>query len=763
MAIAAVGFAGPAAALAPERGYELVGPPDTLGAGAGLAAISPDGSRVVTRGGGGYAETPSQDGAWNFYVAGRGSAGWVTAPLNLPATIFAKPGERLDSTVDLSAHLLQSGTYEEYGAGGTGFYLRDANGDLRRASPPIYNLTRPDEPNSFTQYVGGSADFDRFVFTTLSSRPVLPSDAVEGSNNTARNVYEVYDARSDEPKVRRVDVDNSGNVIGFLCGRVPGGARSIANVISEDGETIFFSGRTPSNPAVCAASSRGPVRVFARIGGASTVEISASECDRVADPVAVPPVTACAAVPTNAPAASDAQFRGASTDGTVALLSTNQQLTDSDTDTTDDLYEYRREPGPGDAHLTQVTAAPGQSATPGNGARHLGVLRISDDGRRVYFVAQGVLTADPGANGSTATDGANNLYVFERTASFPAGRVRFVATLEASGDTALWGGDSGAKGIQLGSTDGRFLAFASAGQLTTDDTDSVVDVYRYDAVDHTLVRVSRGKSGYGTDGNGPFPVFLASQVGDASFVRAALKGVTDDGSGIVFFTSEALQEDDVNASGDTYEWGSGSVELVTEGTSTMPASPAAGITPDGNSIIFESSSRLTADDIDGATDVYVARRGGGFVIDPPQPPDVCVGDGCQGPPTGVPAPLPPLTSGFAGGGNVLAERRAAPRLKIGGPSRVRARRVTLRVRPSVKGVLRVSGPGVRNQRRTVRSLRAQKLRVRLSPAAARKLAKRGRLSVVIRVKFKAPSARAVTKSKRVLFLPRNGRADRGNR
>jgi hypothetical protein len=535
-------------------------------------------------------------------------------------------------------------------------------------------------------------------------------------------------------------------------------------VISEDGRTIFFSGRTPTVVGTCVTASRGPIRVFARLDGATTVEISTSECDRVADPVAIPPVTACAALPASAPAASDAQFRGASSDGTVAMFSTNRQLTNSDTDTTDDLYEYRRNPGSGEGHLTQVTAAPGQSATPGNGARHLGVLRISDDGKRVYFVAQGVLTADAGSNGTTATNGSNNLYVFERTEAVPSGRVRFVATLGTSGDAILWGNDSQGKPVQFGDDAGRFLVFQSTGRLTADDTDSVADVYRYDAVDHTLARVSRGKAGYGTDGNGPVAASIRSPFASLASLRAPwARAVTEDGSGIVFMTAEALQENDTNAFTDVYEWQDGNVELVSDGKSKVPAPISHSITPDGESIAFTSASRLTADDIDGAHDAYVARRGGGFVIEPPQPPDVCVGDACQGPSDKGPASLLPLTSGFAGVGNVLDERKAAPRLSVSGASRVRARQVTLTVRPSIKGVVRVNGAGLRSQRRNVTSVRAQKLKVRLSARAARKLAKRGRLSVVIRVTFQAPSGRAVTKSKRVLFLPRNGRTNGGNR
>ena len=115
---------------------------------------------------------------------------------------------------------------------------------------------------------------------------------------------------------------------------------------------------------------------------------------------------------------------GASADGSKALFSTPRQLTDSDTDSTEDLYVYD-ESRPAPERLIQASAGEvvaGDHPTVGSGAEVQGVADFAMDGSRVYFVAKGRLTTDAAA-------GANNLYVFERDDAHPAGRIEFVATL----------------------------------------------------------------------------------------------------------------------------------------------------------------------------------------------------------------------------------------------------------------------------------------------------------------------------------------------
>lgn len=46
------------------------------------------------------------------------------------------------------------------------------------------------------------------------------------------------------------------------------------------------------------------------------------------------------------------------------------------------------------------------------------------------------------------------------------------------------------------------MVFSTVPQLTSDDTNSIRDVYRYDALTSKMQRVSHGEDGYGANGNG---------------------------------------------------------------------------------------------------------------------------------------------------------------------------------------------------------------------------------------------------------------------
>src|SRR5271166_1263952 len=175
-----------------------------------------------------------------------------------------------------------------------------------------------------------------------------------------------------------------------------------------------------------------------------------------------------------------------------------------------------------------------------------GVARISEDGSHVYFVAKGILTGEPrGGEGGicikaltaselteeeTTKEGrcrprkeGNNLYLFERDAQYPGGRILFVATLSSETKAELEAKETAACGtlpeperkecegqpeeykerlereyqsrnaadsedwrardrrpVQA-TPDGRFLVFVSAGDLTVGDKSAVEQVFEYDA------------------------------------------------------------------------------------------------------------------------------------------------------------------------------------------------------------------------------------------------------------------------------------------
>src|SRR5262249_48679659 len=144
---------------------------------------------------------------------------------------------------------------------------------------------------------------------------------------------------------------------------------SAYHAISADGGTVFFT----ATPTATQQPEGEQLTVYARVGAKETVAVSnpsPSEC------------TTCSTT------AKPATFQGACADGSKVFFTTEQQLLNSDTDETTDLYEYDFNPPAGHPHLAQVSGGEPTDPMPGAGANVLGVVRTSSDGSHVYFVAQ---------------------------------------------------------------------------------------------------------------------------------------------------------------------------------------------------------------------------------------------------------------------------------------------------------------------------------------------------------------------------------------
>ena len=217
---------------------------------------------------------------------------------------------------------------------------------------------------------------------------------------------------------------------------------------------------------------------------AKTYFASKSQCTRTAGD----PGGACNAG--NEPRPSNGCRRTASR----AVFSTNQQLLNSDTDQTKDLYEYvlptASDPNPSPDLIQVSGAAPN--------AKVRNISAISDDGRRVYFIAQGVLAENHDAHDEPPFPGDFNLYVWEQTAAQPNGVTKFVTRLED---------------FPLSNTTWRTSTRGSAPMAATwSSRPSIrwskpipttrIDVYRYDAVTGEMTRVSVDTAGVG--GNADF-------------------------------------------------------------------------------------------------------------------------------------------------------------------------------------------------------------------------------------------------------------------
>jgi hypothetical protein len=332
------------------------------------------------------------------------------------------------------------------------------------------------------------------------------------------------------------------------------------------------------------------------------------------------------------------------------------------------------------------------------GARVQGVVRISDDGSRVYFVAQGVLTSQPGPEGMTAQNGADNLYVSEN------GMTSFIGELCSAHNTSgslsdthcpgggdnLWGGrdehPAWAAPFGSASADGRFLVFASSAQLITTgseaDTDTATDVYRYDSQTKTLRRISVGRNGADDNGNNnEFPATIGTpnysyQAAPDTNATVGQGGggrpVSNDGSFVFFTTSEALQPDDANHAPDVYEWHEGLVSLISDGQdpgtsvgTENDTNSFLAASVDGRDVFFSTPDTLVAEGGSNPQTIYDARIGGGFpqaIVPPP-----CREDACQGTISPSPSFPSPSSALYNSGGNVgapISEPGAKPKSKL---------------------------------------------------------------------------------------------------
>jgi hypothetical protein len=411
------------------------------------------------------------------------------------------------------------------------------------------------------------------------------------------------------------------------------------------------------------------------------------------------------------------------------FFTTDQQLVDGDTDQSSDLYACDIPAGvPVPVGAANPCSSLMEVSGAASGARVESVVKMSSDGSRVYFVAQGVVADNLGigeSNPSTGSD-AHNLYLWERDAAHPAGHVRFIVDL-ATDDL---------NSVQM-TPDGRYLVFETSNALLPSDTDDpaggavgAIDVYRYDSVTGVVVRVSTSVSGGGGNGAG----FDADLGGGGT--SSVLASVTADGGSIVFDTAEALSAEDTDGISDVYVWRDGQVSLITDG-----GGHALWISPSGRDIFFLTDVGLVSGDRDVTTDIYDARVGGGFDVPEVRP---CSGDECQGDISAAPGLVASSSSSASVGGG---SPQAASTLSLGAVSAAQRRRfaatgrLVLAVRTNAPGTISVRATGsvgrrsvtVASARKSVAEAGGVAVSLVLSKAARVQLAARGRFAVTVTV------------------------------
>lgn len=222
-------------------------------------------------------------------------------------------------------------------------------------------------------------------------------------------------------------------------------------------------------------------------------------------------------------------------------------------------------------------------------------------------------------------------------AALPAGAVERVS-IPVQGRVGSGGGRSPSI-----SADGRFVAFATAAQLTPDDRNAVSDVYVRDRVLKTTIRVSddRGGDQPAISANGRFVVFRAldgltrlrvvdlERVGitvaaaipndTSNYDRPSDSGViSPDGRyvGYAFRPSPDLVAPDDRTRGHQVMV----TDLVRQSTQRVAPSSSGSansiadlgrvaISFDGSVVVFESNASLAADDTNAGPDIYLSQAG----------------------------------------------------------------------------------------------------------------------------------------------------------
>ncbi|MFL5834257.1 MAG: hypothetical protein ACJ76B_09785 [Solirubrobacterales bacterium] len=289
------------------------------------------------------------------------------------------------------------------------------------------------------------------------------------------------------------------------------------------------------------------------------------------------------------PLAADcsASYGDVSPDGTHAYFETSERLVVADQDSSQDVYDWSVEGGP-----ALVSTSPAE----GNADRVATFAGASFDASRVYFETDESLLAGD-------QDAANDVY--ERS----GGTTSLVSVGPAGGDA-----DSPAS-LAWVSPDGSTstVLFGTAEPLVSGDEDASQDVYARNGGTVTL------RSLAATGGNGPY--------------NASFAGASNDGVHLFVVTPEALVPSaDTDTALDVYEITGGVASLVSTGPaavkSQIPAGlPTGAVATDGSHAFFITEEHLTEGDPDAENDVYdhfsggtlLASTGNTTPIGPPTP------------------------------------------------------------------------------------------------------------------------------------------------
>jgi len=695
-------------------GDVFVGAPPAISEGEGPESLHQGPSRVLALDIQCFVPAESCNGARQIngepFAFTRTGAGWVTTALAPPAQQFAQNTPwRFSANEGTALFSMPTGPAQE-----DEWYARSPGGSFSAigpAAPPGVTGIAPFQ----TSIITATADLSHVIWRDLGPAAggvLWPFDKTTGPTS----LYEYSGAHNPEPFL--VGVSNKGRPEGNTesklisnCETSLGLSNAEApwNAVSADGRTVYFtaSGHDFPPPGCTSSVTAPPVyELYARVDGegpeARTVAISQPDAPETL--ASAPPDENCTEAacvkntealvpPAVNPSWSDARFWGASEDGSKVFFTDTQQLTNEATQGSGTSFEGGCEAGGTDCnlYLYDKGATPGHNlidVSAGSSTPEVqGVMATSADGSHVYFVAKGKLAANRSVLGSEAVEGADNLYVFDTGTRHTA----FIASLPGS-DGREWQTMEHHANV---TPDGRFLVFASHGDLTPGDTSGAgyTQIFRYDAASEQLVRISIGEGGFGDNGNAGVgqdtivpPVATEADAGpprgdptmsnDGSYVFfQSPRALTPHALSDVVVGHKVLVENGVviydltEYAQNVYEFHEGHVYLISDGRDASntvtpcqarieePASNVEkfgsavcllGTDATGHNVFFMTADQLVPSDTDTQVDTYDARicepENGNPCIQPaPSSTPPCLGEQCHG--------IPPERSSLLTGGS----------------------------------------------------------------------------------------------------------------
>lgn len=652
------------------RAYELVTPPYkgsalVLGLGGEPVAVSKNGGQVLTSAGGAFAGAGN---AWlqlalnsgiDAYELTRSASGWQPTALTPPAARFPY-SNMMAASADLGNTLWGATTNAAFKVPSVdeGIYVRSDSGVFSLVGPGVAPEVASEELGfpalEELTFAGASRNLTRLLFKvradSLHAHSTLwPGDST-GTDGLSLYEYFYGGVPSAEPALVGVkpgaeeakSLPSEHPQLISSCQTAVGASQfggSTYNAVSADGEAVFFTaGACSGKPEVN--------ELYARVGGVHTVALSE------------PPLSGAGSVPgrvcTGVCEEDEEQpvkrhegvFEGASSEGSKAFFSkafflSEQPLVNEDTDTTTDLYMAEMQ-GTGAAakvgRLVMVSAGEAGVGIPGEEEAEVqGVVRVSEDGSRVYFVAKGVL-AGRNAEEKEPLKGADNLYVYDTV----TGRTVFVATLlNPAEEASIALAEGKEQELVTERAHASYVAAVSVAENEfargeiSEERENVILRLAKDEEEAFIERTSGTLGPAGTLGtvrsvwvtqdnrpvqataDGGFLVFLSS---------ANLTG--DDGKQVPqLFEYDAGREKLTRVSigqGGSYEH-DGAVETFRDAPSipapvfngsVLPTATQTGtaVSGDGSRVFFTSAGRLTPEAVPGATNVYEYREGNVYLI-----------------------------------------------------------------------------------------------------------------------------------------------------